>query len=71
MIQLQLTREQASILSLSITQRCMKIDEMLNLFDTIEMSSEKYREVMETSAMHYREEFAILQEIRNNLYKFA
>ncbi len=71
MIQLQLTREQASILSLAITQRCMKVDEILSLFDAIEMYSKEYREAMETSVTNYKEEIDTLQEIRNNIYKLA
>jgi hypothetical protein len=62
MVQLQLTREQASALSMAITQRCMKIEELIAIFN---------REEMESLANDYKEEIATLQGIKENLFKVS
>ena len=60
MVQLQLTREQASALSMAIMQRCMKIEELIEIFKSDEM---------EILVRDYKEEMATLQGIKENLFK--
>lgn len=63
MVQLQLTREQASALSMAIMQRCMKIEELLEIFER--------QGIMEAVMQEYKEEMATLQGIKDNLFKFT
>lgn len=46
---------------MAITQRCMKIEELITIFN---------REEMESLANDYKEEIATLQGIKDNLFKF-
>lgn len=62
MVHLELTKEQAAALSMAITQRCMKIEELIAIFN---------REEMESLANDYKEEIATLQGIKDNLFKFT
>ena len=62
MVQLQLTIGQASALSMAIAQRCMKIEELLEIFKSDEM---------EILVRDYKEEMATLQGIKENLFKVS
>lgn len=59
MAQLQLTREQASVLSMAIMQRCMKIEELLQIFER--------QGIVEAVMQDYNEEMATLKEIKLRL----